>query len=99
MSGERCQTCLFLPCRCDDLRELAAGSEMGRSCTSACWPMVSDALAVHPKQVQQARERAKRHGINVEYKSNGQVVIPDRAERRRLLRLEGFHDNSGGYGD
>jgi hypothetical protein len=49
--------------------------------------------------VEQARERAKRHGISVEYRDNGQCVIPDRAERRRLLRLEGFHDRSGGYGD
>jgi hypothetical protein len=99
MAEKRCKECQFLPCRCQDLADLAAGSAMGRSCTTTCWPMVSDALAVHPKQVEQARERAKRHGISVEYRDNGQCVIPDRAERRRLLRLEGFHDRSGGYGD
>ncbi len=71
----------------------------GQSATPSCWPMVSEALAVHPDQVEAARARAKRHGVSVEYMADGRAVLPDRNERRRLLRLEGFHDRQGGYGD
>ena len=68
---------------------------------TTCWPQISeDAFAVHPKQVEQANARNRRHGINVEYdKATGAAIIPDRDQRRKLLKLEGWRDNSGGYGD
>jgi chloramphenicol 3-O-phosphotransferase len=59
----------------------------------------SDALAVHPDQVAEATARNRRHGISVTYDENGTAHIPDRAERKKLLRLEGMHDNGGGFGD
>ncbi len=68
------------------------------SCGSG-WPMKSVALAVHPDQVAEANARNKKAGVNVTYESDGTAVIPDRGERRRLLRLEGYHDKQGGYGD
>lgn len=64
-----------------------------------CWPMVSEALAVHPDQVEEANARNKLHGITATYDADGFCHIPDRAERRRLCRLEGYHDRDGGYGD
>lgn len=54
-------------------------------------------LAVHPKQVKQARDRAKRHGLAVEYKDDGTVVVQSPAARKRLMKMEGYHDESG-YG-
>lgn len=57
------------------------------------------ALAVHPDQVAEATARNVRHGIRVTYDQEGTAQIPDRGERRKLLRLEGMHDNNGGYGD
>lgn len=95
MKARRCKTCHFKPCRCLDLE----AGYMGQSCTTTCWPLLSEAMAVHPKQVKEAQARAKRHGINVVYQKDGRVLIPDRAERKRLLKLEGFHDKQGGYGD
>lgn len=67
----------------------------------ACWPMVSEAMAVHPDQVDEANARAKRHGLTgVKYqKGTGMVELSDRGSRRQLLRLEGYHDNHAGYGD
>lgn len=57
------------------------------------WPMKSEALAVHPDQVDEANERNKRAGVNVEYEpGTGVPTIPDRGERRKLLKLEGFFD-------
>lgn len=61
--------------------------------------MKSEAMAVHPEQVAQANARNKRHGVNVVYDKSGFAHIPDRNERRKLMRLEGLHDKSGGYGD
>lgn len=64
------------------------------------WPMTSQALAVHPSQVAEANERNRRHGLGTRYDpATGNAIIPDRTDRKRLLRLEGFHDKSGGYGD
>ena len=34
-------------------------------------PVISDALAVHPRQIKQVLERNKRHGVNVEYLPDG----------------------------
>ncbi len=62
-------------------------------------PIVSDALQVHPRQVQAVRERNAKHGLDVEYRPDGKPVLRDRAQRRKLLRIEGKHDNQGGYSD
>jgi hypothetical protein len=80
------------------LAELFAGELLAAHGTT-CWPMRSEALAVHPSQVQEANERAKRHGLGTRYEADGTAVIPSRDERKKLLRLEGFFDKAGGYGD
>lgn len=67
--------------------------------TSSCWPMKSDALAVHPKQIEQVRARNKKHGLNIEYAPDGRPILQDRGMRRDLMKIEGVHDNNGGYGD
>ncbi len=60
----------------------------------------SDGLAVHPDQVDLATERNRLHGVNVTYdREYGRAIIPDRHERKKLLKVERFHDNDGGYGD
>lgn len=67
--------------------------------STSAWPMTSMALAVHPEQVAEANERNKVHGVGVRYDETGLAHLPDRAERKKLLKLEKFHDNQGGYGD
>lgn len=67
--------------------------------SSAGWPMESQALAVHADQVAEANARNARHGVATRYKKCGTAVIPDRGDRRKLIKLEGYRDNSGGYGD
>lgn len=60
----------------------------------------SDGLAVHPDQCELAEQRNKLHGCSVTYdREDGRAIIPDRAERKRLLRIEKFHDNDAGYSD
>ena len=62
--------------------------------------MKSDALAVHPDQIPEVMARNKKHGVHVEYDpKDGRAILKDRGQRRDLMRIEGFHDNNGGYGD
>ena len=81
------------------IEDLLASPTLLPAQTPTCWPMVSEALAVHPKQVEQARIRNRRHGVAVDYLPDGRAILPDRGARRDLLRIEGFRDNNGGYGD
>lgn len=63
-------------------------------------PLLSDALAVHPSQVAEANERNRRRGCSVTYREDdGRAIIPDRGERKKLLKIEQMHDRDGGYGD
>jgi hypothetical protein len=74
--------------------ESRAGDVPGGTSTKG-WPMVSVALAVHPDQVAEANERNKRHGVHARYRPDGKCVIPDAADRKRLLKVEGFFDRDG----
>jgi hypothetical protein len=80
-------------------KPLEAGDEVLSQSTSAWDDFRSEALAVHPSQVKEANERSKRHNLGVKYDAKGFARIPDRASRKRLMRLEGVHDNHAGYGD
>lgn len=82
-TAEKCNLC-----------ELFAAGYAGGHSNGSGWPMVSEALACDPRQVKQHQERARRHGINVTYRPDGCVEIPDRGERKKLLKLEKMHDNN-----
>lgn len=88
LRGDHCNLC-----------ELFATGRVPGGHAPACWPMDSVALSVHRKQVKEANERNKKHGLTSYYREDGTCVLPDRNERKKLLRLEKLHDNSGGYSD
>lgn len=79
--------------------DLSSEDECLAAHTSKCWPMLSEAMAVHPDQIEEARARNRRHGVNVDYTKDGRAILNDRGQRRDLMKLEGFHDKHGGYGD
>jgi len=64
-----------------------------------CWPMASDAAAVHPSRVEEARESARAKGVPTDFDQHGRPVFRDRGHRRAYLRAYGYHDRDGGYGD
>ncbi len=70
-----------------------------QSQTSAAWPIKSDALAVHPRQIKKVMERNRKHGLHVEYAKDGRPILADRGQRRELMKIEGAHDQQGGFGD
>jgi hypothetical protein len=95
LDGEEVTEAEFLDAFPD--KEIAGGVALGAGLGSG-WPMVGEALAVHPKQVQEANERNKRHGVNVSYcPQTGRALIPDEGAYRKLRRLEGKHFNNAFY--
>ena len=62
-------------------------------------PLLSDALAVHPSQIEEAREDAKQKGVPTDFTPDGRPILTSRAHRKRYLKAYGFHDKQGGYGD
>jgi hypothetical protein len=63
-------------------------------------PLASNALAVHPKQVKEARELAASRGVPTEFTVGGQPVFTSRQHRKDYMqRVRGSFDQDGGYGD
>lgn len=57
-------------------------------------PVLSDALAVHPAQIPQAMARDKAHGLNVEYLPDGRPILTSQAQKRKMIRSLGYHENN-----
>ena len=67
---------------------------------SAGWPMISEALGVHPSQIREAMEFNARHGVTgVTYAEDGAAVIDSRGARTQLAYAWGQFDRNAGYGD
>jgi hypothetical protein len=63
-------------------------------------PLVSEGMGVMKKQVPEMRAAIKKHNIKgVVVRDSGQLEITSRRGRRELLRMRGFHDSDGSYGD
>ncbi len=62
------------------------------------WPMNAGmSLGVNPRQRQKAQNRADRHGIQVTYTKSGDVIVPDRVNYAKLLKLEGLRNKAEGF--
>ncbi len=63
------------------------------------WPIHSDALGYHPKQIPEAIAHLEKLGVPTEIDPLGRPVLRDRDHRRRVMKALHVHDNDGGYGD
>lgn len=65
--------------------------------------ILSDALAIHPRDLQRHMELDKLHGAVVDYVPTPEgLLLPkleDRDQRRRYLKRRGVFDRDAGYGD
>jgi hypothetical protein len=86
--AERCETCGFLPCRCEDL----AAGYMGNAQSAAGWPRRSEALGCHPKQIEQQMEFLKRRGVPTEFTPDGAAVVTCPGHQKQLLKALGYVD-------
>lgn len=71
----------------------------GMESESAGWPILSEAAAVHPEQIPEARAEAEKRGVPTDFTRDGRVVFRDRSHRRRYCKAMGLHDLDGGYSD
>lgn len=62
-------------------------------------PLLSDAAAVHPEQIPEARADSVRRGVPTDFAPDGRAIFTSRSHRKRYCRAIGLHDNDGGYGD
>ncbi len=68
--------------------------------TPGAWPLKSDAVGVHPSDAGRASEADAKGGVPTDYDhKTGQAIFRDRKHRAKWLKLHGYHDRSGGYGD
>jgi len=74
-------------------------AKKGSRNVKAKWPMKSDGGGVHPKQIEEMREKCKRHGVTTDFTPDGRAIFTSRGHRKRYCRLFGMHDKDGGYGD
>lgn len=81
--------------------QMVRPAEPFKGCASLIgWkPLVSDALAVHPDQVAEARADALAKGVPVDFLPDGRPVFTSRAQRKAYCKAYGFFDRSAGYGD
>lgn len=63
------------------------------------WPLESNALGCNPSQAAEFKAAYAARGINIDFNAQGDMVLPDRAARRRVLRERRMFDRDGGYGD
>lgn len=63
------------------------------------WPILSDAVGVHPRQRQKAYEESVAKGVPTEFAHDGRAILRDRTHRAKFIKALGYHDHDGGYGD
>ena len=61
--------------------------------------MKSRALGVHPSQVKEDQENAKKHGVNVTHDRMGNPVFSSRKNRMEYCKYRGAVDYEGGFSD
>lgn len=65
----------------------------------SCPPNISDGMAVHPRQVGEAAEDARKKGVPTEFLPDGRPVFRSRAHQKAYIKAYGFYNKDGGYGD
>lgn len=83
------------------IKEVLESGQVADGHRPGCWPMVSDALAVHPTQIGEAHDRARRAGVPTEFTGQGQPIFTSQVHRRDYARkVEGrVVDRNACYGD
>ena len=81
-------------------RSIPAEMAGSRGHTPSCWPMESNALAVHKSQCKEYAEFAAKHGVPTEFNpANGKPKFVSKKHRKAYAELVGATDLDGGYGD
>ena len=77
------------------VRDMAAEHSGARTKSNAKWPIHSDALGVHPEQVPEFRDAAKKDGVPTDFTPSGEPILNDMAHCRRYWKHRGVFDKAG----
>lgn len=80
-------------------RDWRAEHTKTRGTGDRAYPILSDAMGVHPDQVPAAREHARAHGVPTDFTPDGRPVIRSRKHRKQYGESRGFVDRNGCCGD
>lgn len=64
-----------------------------------CWPMLSDAMGVHPNQIAEAYQDSLRRGVPTDFHQDGRPIFTDQAHRKAYAKAYGYRDRNACYGD
>ena len=99
MTEEHPANTVCLACGGTAARDIAADLTGSARSTGKGWPLLSDAMGVHPDQIAEAREHAARHSVPTDFAPDGRAILRSRDHRKRYGELIGMYDRNGGYGD
>ncbi|GIW60070.1 MAG: hypothetical protein KatS3mg087_1136 [Patescibacteria group bacterium] len=58
------------------------------------YPYYSDAMGVHPCQIEEAKRKLAKLGVRVEYTKDGRAIIESPTHRKQLAEAMGLHDRN-----
>jgi hypothetical protein len=67
--------------------------------TPGTWPMLSDAMGVHPDQIHEASKEAASLGVPTQFTADGRAVLTGPQHRKKLCEAYGFYDKNASFGD
>ena len=82
-----------------ELQLATRGGRARRDSMAYVRPVPSEALAVHPAQVAEAREHALRYGCPTDFLPDGRPLIKSRKHMKMLCSIYGYYNRDAGYGD
>lgn len=63
------------------------------------YPRRSIAMGCHPSQVEEANAYYAENGVAARHYPDGDLHLPSRADQAKLVKLKGYYNRDGGYGD
>lgn len=67
--------------------------------TPGNWPMYSDSLGCHPRQVKQMQALLQSKGVHAEFNAQGRPKLENARHRAAVCRALGKYDRNAGYSD
>lgn len=77
--------------------EIDVSAELTRGSGTGIYPLLSDALGVHPDQRQEAYEHSVKHGCATSFVEDGRAEIRNEKHHNALKRSIGCYDRNAGY--
>lgn len=77
--------------------ECDARAGLTRRAGTGIYPLLSDALGVHPNQRREAHEHSVKHGCATNFVEDGRAEIRNEKHHNALKRSIGCYDRNAGY--